>query len=286
LYNDICIIGLGTVGGFLAKNLSDLETTKKLVLIDYDIVEPKNVATSIYLKKDIGEFKTNALRKKIISDTKVQCINKEFQEGITKIPKCDLVLDCRDLTYTRKTLIDCRLSISSNNLLLDCRKNVTYEKLEKGLYSDNLNKRKVEASLLHATSLIENKLFDKILKKQKVHIIPLDYSEENTKKSLMKDNSDIIFDNHTFSQKLVNLPSKCDEIIDINKTKELTVCVGNPIKPYIQQVIPINNLRNINDIISEFSYLMSSLPYNYYVITIVKNGTSFTLEIIPDSGAA
>lgn len=284
MYNDICIIGLGSVGGFLAKNLSDLETTKKLVLIDYDIVELKNIATSIYLKKDIGEFKTNALRKKIVSDVKVQCISKEFLEGTTKIPRCDLVLDCRDSTYDRKNLIDCRLSISFDYLMIDCRKNVKYEKLEKGMYQNSLDKLKLEAALLNFISLMGDGLINELIKNQITHLIPLDNFSESTKKSL--DNIDLIYDNHSFSEKLLNLPSRCDEIIDINKTKELTVCVGTQVKPYVQQVIPINNLRNINDIISEFSYLMPNLPFNYYVIKITKNGASYIIEIIPDSGAA
>ena len=39
MYGDICLIGIGTLGGFLAKNISELESTKNLTLIDYDIVE-------------------------------------------------------------------------------------------------------------------------------------------------------------------------------------------------------------------------------------------------------
>ena len=31
LYSDICLIGLGTLGGFLAKNLSELDTVKNLL---------------------------------------------------------------------------------------------------------------------------------------------------------------------------------------------------------------------------------------------------------------
>ena len=43
MYGDICLIGIGTLGGFLAKNISELESTKNLTLIDYDIVEQKNI---------------------------------------------------------------------------------------------------------------------------------------------------------------------------------------------------------------------------------------------------
>ena len=65
MYNNICLIGLGTIGGFLAKNLSEIESIKKLLLIDYDTVETENIKNSIYTNKDIGKLKTSAIYDKL-----------------------------------------------------------------------------------------------------------------------------------------------------------------------------------------------------------------------------
>ena len=85
MYSRICVIGLGALGGFLAKNLSELETTKELLLIDYDTVEQENIKNSIYLKRDIGKLKTDAIIDKLNSEAQVSTLSKKFIEGKTKI---------------------------------------------------------------------------------------------------------------------------------------------------------------------------------------------------------
>ena len=67
MYSNICVIGLGSLGGYLAKNLSELETMKNLLLIDYDTVEQENIKNSIYSQRDIGKLKTEAILQKIDS---------------------------------------------------------------------------------------------------------------------------------------------------------------------------------------------------------------------------
>ncbi len=42
-YKNVVVIGLGTLGGFIAEAISNLENTEKLVIIDNDIVESKNL---------------------------------------------------------------------------------------------------------------------------------------------------------------------------------------------------------------------------------------------------
>ena len=46
MQRNICVIGIGSLGGYLARNLSELETTKNLLLIDYDTVERENLRNS------------------------------------------------------------------------------------------------------------------------------------------------------------------------------------------------------------------------------------------------
>jgi len=288
LYNDICLIGLGTLGGFLAKNLSELETTKNLLLIDYDTVEPENIKNSIYTEKDIGKSKTESILKKLDSNAIIHLRNEKFIEGITKIPKYDLIIDCRDFTYERKDLIDVRLYMSFRNLIIDCRKNVKYSKQHEGKYLTRLSKTDLKVSALNVTMLIENGMIGQLINNQLVHEISIDYLSEKTKNSVSKEDVDIIYDNNSFEGKLLNLHNNYSSIIDINQKNDLTLCVGSRKSPYITRTIPRNNFNSINDIITSFSSLMKNLPYsyNYYVITINTYNNIFYVELLPETGSA
>lgn len=288
MYSKICVIGLGALGGFLAKNLSELETTKELLLIDYDTVEQENIKNSIYLKRDIGKLKTEAIMDKLNGEAQVSTLSKKFIEGTTKIEGYDLVLDCRDFTYERKDLIDARLSISYRSLIIDCRQNVKYEKQHEGEYLERLTKTEVKAAALNATILIGNGIFSELVKKREIQSIPVDTISENAKTFLSEKQQDLIYDLNKFDRKLINLHKNYSSIIDLNKKKDLTVCVGSKSKPLLVKTIPKNNFSTINDIMTEFSSLIKDLPYpyNYYIITLNNYQNNYYVEILPEVGSA
>jgi len=285
LYNEICVIGLGTIGGFLARSLSYLETTKKLLLIDYDIVEIQNIRNSIYTKKDIGKLKTEVILEKIDCDTVISK-NIKFMEGITKIPKLDLTIDCRDFTYDRKNLIDMRLYISFNNLIIDCRKNVTYLKQHEGKYLQKLSKTQLDLIATKLAISIENQSIIQLIKNQQICEIPLEEIWIDSNTPIKK--KDIIYDTDICEKKLLNLHEKYPSIIDINQENKITVCIGSKSSAYPKKVIEKNNFHSINDIINVFSELMQKLPFpfNYYFITITKYNRQYYVELLPETGAA
>lgn len=57
---NIHIIGCGAIGSTIAESLVRLGLTN-LILYDYDIVEPKNIANQMFRTVDIGKSKTEAL---------------------------------------------------------------------------------------------------------------------------------------------------------------------------------------------------------------------------------
>lgn len=288
MYNNICLIGLGTIGGFLAKNLSEIESIKKLLLIDYDTVETENIKNSIYTNKDIGKLKTSAIYDKLDNKKHVKILNEKFIEGKTKIPFFDLILDCRDFTYNRKELIDARLYVSYRSLIIDCRKNVNYEKQHEGKYITRLTKTDLRNASLNVTTLIENGLFKKIVKKGIVYEIPIDFVSENIQKQLDK-NIDVIYDcNNVLEKRLINLNNHYSSIININKKNDLVVYLGNKKLPYNSTIVPKNNLRSIQDIVQNFTSLTKNLPYqfNYYIITITNYNNQFYVELLPETGSA
>lgn len=288
-YSSICLIGVGTIGGFLAKSISELETTKNLLIIDHDIVELKNTKNSIYTKNDIGKFKVDALYEKIKNNTNVTTINKKFIEGFTIIPKFDLVIDCRDFTYERKDLIDIRLYISYRNLVIDCRKNVIFNNKHEGAYIERLTKTELKTVILNFILLMENEILKELIKNKIIHEIAIDNVSEKTKKAIEQKSNDLVYDENNYDDnKLINLHKNYKEIIDINKNNNLTVCVGSKTSPFSSHEIPTNQIKTINDLISKFSECLETVPfqYNYYVISVNIYNNKYFIELLPETGAA
>lgn len=58
---DICVIGLGSAGGGILEQLCKTKYIKTYTLIDFDIVENKNLRNQPYQYSDIGNYKANAI---------------------------------------------------------------------------------------------------------------------------------------------------------------------------------------------------------------------------------
>lgn len=287
MYSKICVIGLGTVGSFIAKKLSELETTKSLMLIDYDIVKRENIKTSIYSEEDIGKPKTQAILKKINSNKLIQYRNEKFIEGSTKLKKYDLVIDCRDFTYERKNIIDSRLYISFRHLVIDCRKNVKYTKQHEGKYLAKFNKIELDKALSCTINLIKSGDFDYLLKNQIVQEIPIDYllTEE---KNLVNKYEDIIYDENSLKCQLINFMKNYSQIIDINKNNDLTICIGSKGSQFVQKNILKNSYNSLDDISISFSSIIRTLPfsYNYYLVSLNYYNGRYYVELLPETGSA
>ena len=160
MFSRVCIIGIGTLGGFIAESLTKIETIEEICIVDFDYIEPRNFKNSIYKPSQLGDFKVDALEEilKTNSEIKVTKLNEKYIEGKTKLPShLDLILDCRDFTYDRYGEIDARLYITSRYLIIDCRKVVKYETHQEGSYLTLLSKSDLRNAAFQATHLIENK---------------------------------------------------------------------------------------------------------------------------------
>ena len=282
VYKKIAIIGLGTLGGFVADSIAALEGVEHLVIVDHDDVESKNVVNSIYRPIDIGTSKVEALTDIILSketDVEIQAIGSKFIEGETPIPDCDLVLDCRDYTYDRGDIIDARLYISSRYLIVDCRKRVSYPKKVEGKYLVQLNKDDFRSAAAIVAMMISCNTFDLLLQLGSVHKYELDYV-----KNIDNYCYDIIFDNTEDGDKFINLPDTIVPILDMNKSSDIDVVVGSRVFPIAERTIPKNALMTTADIVKSFSALTKSQShFNNYIITIVDNKC---IELLPETGAA
>lgn len=285
VYKNIAIIGVGTLGGYVANALITMETLERLILIDHDIVETKNLLNSIYRPIDVGGSKVEAL-KDILStkneDVSIWAFDSKYEEGKTKLPKNDLTIDCRDASYNRETQIDCRMYISSRYLIVDCRKNVTYNEKKEGRYILTLTKEDLKYAGSIVSMLVHSNTIENLIKNQIVQKYELDYV-----KHIETFPCDIVYEDIKTKENFINLPDKIIPILDLNKKMDTNVYFGSKEYPLSQTTIPKGMLRSSNDIIESFSMITKlQCDYHNFVISIVNEGGHLFVEIIPETGAA
>jgi hypothetical protein len=284
IYRSITILGIGTLGGFVANAISNLDTLENLVLIDHDKVESKNLKNSIYRQIDIGESKTEALIDIIKSknpDLTIIGMTEKYIEGKTKIPTCDLVIDCRDYTYDRRKAIDVRLYISSRYLMVDTRKSVEYKIKTEGRYISEVTKQDFRYAGSLVSMLLEKDTINQLMKAQTVQKYELDYI-----KHLDKNVCDIIYEGTKYDEKFINLPDKISPILKANEKYKLDVCVGSQMSPMSQLEIPKNSLKSTHDIMENLLSAVKCHDFNNFVVLLHQTNNNVILELIPETGAA
>ena len=281
VYRSVTIIGVGTVGGFVAEAISNLEGLEKLVVVDHDIVEVKNLSNSIYRQIDIDLPKVDAL-KDIITNVKVETYPIMFEEGKTFLTSTDLVLDCRDSTYNRGSYIDARLYISSRYLIVDCRKNVSYQEQMYGRYIETLTRNDLRYASMTVSMILHSGTIQSLVNLKSVQKYELDYV-----KKIDNCRYDVLYETNKGEDKFVNLPEKIIPILDLNKRHSLNVVVGSKRKPMSQTVIPIGALKTANDLITNLDSV-TRLPCEYknFVVSFTKEYNTIVIELIPETGAA
>ena len=292
MYNKIAVIGLGTLGGFIAKSISEIESIREIVLLDYDKVESKNLRNSIYNNEHIDRFKVNCLKNIIRKDNKnikVSGMISKYIEDETKIPECDLVIDCRDYIYDRGNSIDVRMYISSRYLVIDCRKNMTYQKHHQGQYISNISRMDLKNASFNAALFIHRGLINDLIRRQAVYEFELDYNDMSVSKCISKieEKPDVIYDVEPNSNKLLNLEQHVYPIIDMSKKSDIEIYVGDKNNPIGISHIPKMTLQNYNDVVRVLSSMLCDrFNYNYYLVTPKVEGNKFTIQLLPETGAA
>lgn len=294
MYKRITVIGLGSLGGFFAEDISGLVGLETLILIDPDMVEEKNLENSIYRPRDVGKRKVDVLKEIIlfnINNLYIQQYCHEFQEGRTTLPPSDLVVDCRDVICSRGSEIDVRLSISSKSLIIDCKKNVEVHQERQGRYILSVTKNEIRSAAFSAFRVIDCGLIVDLIRRQVVHYIDIDKDEDSINRSiaLVNNKPEIIYDRYNGEEKLVNLQERIPNILDANKTHALQVVLGegrNFPKPI--EIIQKNSLRTISDVVRVFSSLAKDInfPFEKYYIEVKIIGNRSFVEFYPETGGA
>ncbi len=99
-YNNIAIIGAGTLGSALAYLIAKKRIAKNLSIFDSDKVEEKNTTNQIYSPKDVGKFKVEVLES-MLSDYLNVYGNKSYitPYNVSVLDGYDMVIDTTDSLY-------------------------------------------------------------------------------------------------------------------------------------------------------------------------------------------
>lgn len=284
---NICVIGLGTIGGFFSTFISEFKNVTDLTIIDNDTVENKNLKTSVFKRKHIGMLKVDAVEEIIKDNTEHITLSKHnilFDENNFDLNKFDYTFDCRDFTYNRNKIY-VRLYFSGRQLIVDCRKSAKYKTQIEGYYISKLTKNDVIGSVNAVTLLFRNGIIDKFINEEIVWRYELDYSNTYACKCINKKTNlpDIIYDSNVNEDSLINLHENIQPIMDMNRKDNVKLFVGPKDFPTIIKDFPKGSFNTFSDVITSLVNAIN-LPfaYNYY---IVSSGKGF-IELIPDTGAA
>jgi len=107
----VAVVGLGTGGSVIASELAKAGVGR-FVLIDYDRLEVHNIARHICGLRDLGRYKTKAVRDYLFNvslvmevETYELDINQESGDSLSNILKdCDLIIGATDDEYAKEVL--------------------------------------------------------------------------------------------------------------------------------------------------------------------------------------
>jgi len=285
--SSVTIIGLGSLGGYVCGSLSKVSGIKKLVVVDFDRIQKKNISESIYTSKYVGDSKVYAI-KRIIKflnpDLEIIGVKEKYIEGKTKLPcKTDLVFDSRDFIYDRNGEIDCRLFITSRYIVIDCRRKVSYNNHFEGVYNQKVSKLDLSNAANIVSSLVENgKIFD-IIEKEIVHKVELDYVCRKTHEILQeKDNMVTIPD-----PKFIDLEDSLHKILESNKKQSLKMFLGSKESSLMFKEIQKGSLTSSNDVVSLLTqFVQSPFATAGFIVVLHDKQKEAYLELLPETGAA
>jgi hypothetical protein len=168
--NTIGLVGVGSLGGFVADKLQN--RADAIYAVDPDIVEERNLRNSIYTKSDINKPKVIALKEKI-SECKFIPVQADIRR--IELPPVKNIIDCRDVV-NRNIRTDVKFLIIGKNLKVDCAEPII-EDDQSGKYLIELEKPDVEKAANLAVKTLTSKRIEDLKNKHASINLPL--STEN-----------------------------------------------------------------------------------------------------------
>lgn len=238
--NKIGLVGVGSLGGFIAKKLQDHVDT--IYAVDPDIVEERNLRNSIYTKSDVRKPKVNALKEKI---SECELIPLQADGKKVDLPDVQNIIDCRDVV-NRNILADVKFLIVGRNLRVDCEKELM-EDDQPGKYLIELDKPKVEEAAELAVQTLMSKKINDLKRKRSSINLPLSTKNVNSEMKFLINQKDKPLTNRDISPHIFNEIKGLSDKRDRIKTRlcklgnKLNIVSFEPKMMHYLQVIEILN---------------------------------------------
>jgi len=235
------IIGCGSLGGYIAKELT--EKKFKIKLIDHDVVETRNIEQSIFDFSDVGRLKVEALRD-ILMYPYVEIYPQKFEDIDINILKNFWVVNCTDMSLIRHNrYVDVKCCISENFLILDSRKQQNETFVLSGKYINKINNFHIHmASKFIARFMASLYHFDKFVQSRSYVTIPLnELATIKFNELVQRQETEInhLYDHYDIFHYIKDLPKLIKKIVD-NPHKE-NLCITFNINQHIHEVFLIRN---------------------------------------------
>ena len=97
--SSVTVIGIGGLGSWLSEFLVRMGV-KKIIIVDFDVVEEKNLNRQDYTLKDVGKLKIDALEERLKS-IREDVIIEKYKEINKNVFNSDIFFDCVDNLDTK-----------------------------------------------------------------------------------------------------------------------------------------------------------------------------------------
>jgi hypothetical protein len=285
---NISVIGLGSLGGFIVKNLSEIDFVKEITIVDFDKVQQHNLSNSIYEEDDIGKNKTSVLYNKLIySKKKIKTITDQYVGNNIDFSSSDIIIDCRDIMPGYDPQVTFKTFISGHYLIICNKQHENDDTIYEGRYLYPLDKDVIKYAASKVSRMISSKIIFKLLERQDTHsfeILDIEkeiYSEAN--KPCKPDN--YIVDDDIVFKKVSNLMNVSNEIINCNKNNPVQLqTVDTSFRKHVE-VGYINDLQDLTSVLRPIVNVPFA-PKFYFLKPIYQHNGDIIIEIIPESGGA
>lgn len=274
MYKSICVIGIGTIGGFLCKYLSEQKSVEKITIVDYDVVSTRDIFRSVYSIGDIGEYKVVALANKL-KDVEVIVIQEKFIDRHTKLPSSDIVIDCRDVIAELDPIINVKLYISSKYLVVNTKfqNDMVLVDSHSDIY---LRRNQIKKLCLLASELICSEDMPEVIQKKMYITFNADEVVHTSKKKLLeftRKRLDVLYEGN-----ILNIDEISKQLLEANQQQDLTLAVGKH-----KKVMPMNYFRDCNFVVDFLSSLQLDQKHKY--ILVLEEGNQ-VVRLIRETSAA
>jgi hypothetical protein len=298
----IGVIGVGSLGSFVAHHLSNIDGIEKLIIIDPDIVEENNLRNSIYRKNDVGKSKVESLTKYLGCDSIT--IPSSYDELKTEIPKTDLLIDCRDVGCSRYGKIDVRLFISERTLVIDCERYVKYDKPVLGKYILELSRNTIDDAAYYIKKIFVSRHIFDLIKQQSSSMFRLDKITQDFCQPIsdtleMTDNiDDMIYEAPKGYERLRRVDINTKPIMVANQKSDLPVFIGeendwktfsglhgSPSKFY--DIIQRGSITGEYDVMQKLSNIVSRMSGDcIFFVQLIREGKETKIVLIKETNSA